>query len=110
MGHVSFPKTPPVRNRAYRLWVTQFACFGCGIEGWSQAAHPNHGRGLGQKASDLDVFPLCCTRPGHMGCHAMHDQLIDMTLDDRRELERKYIDRMHAIAREHNRPEFREAA
>lgn len=102
----SFAKVPTVRSRGYRMWVAGFPCSCCGLAGYSQAAHPNKGRGLGQKASDLDVFPLCCTRPGHMGCHYMHDNLIDMTLDQRRERETVYVERMQALAIAAGRKEF----
>jgi hypothetical protein len=104
--HRSFLKALPVRSEAYRRWIATLPCFACGIEGYSQAAHPNYGRGLGQKASDLDCFPLCCTRPGHMGHHYEHDNLIGMDRETRRELERRYIDRAHAMAREAGRKEF----
>lgn len=107
---VSCPKGARVVNVRYLRWVASLPCVACGIEGYSQAAHPNQGRGLGQKASDLDTFPLCCVRPGHMGCHQMHDLLIDMTLEQRREAERNYIDRMRRIARAAGRKEFMEAA
>lgn len=92
------PKTPVFRSEKYRRFVASFPCFSCHIEGQSQCAHANSGRGLGQKASDLDTFPLCAVRPGHMGCHQLFDLLIEMTLDERRELEKVYIERMRAIA------------
>ena len=97
------------KNEAYRRWVSGFACFGCGLEGYSQAAHRNGG-GMGTKHSDLEIFPLCATRPGHMGCHMQHDLLVDMTRAQRRELEDEYVARMQAMARAAGRPEFREAA
>jgi hypothetical protein len=103
-------KSKPIRSESYRRFVASQPCFACGIEGYSQAAHPNQGRGLGQKASDLDCFPLCAARPGHMGCHQMHDLLMDMTRAERREAEGKYIERMHAIALRVGRPEFTRAA
>lgn len=65
---------------------------------------------MGTKRSDLDTFPLCSTRPGHMGCHMQHDLCIDMTKAERRELEAQYVQRMQQIAREEGRPEFKEAA
>ena len=110
MGHRSFFKVKAVRSEPYKRWVASLPCFGCGIEGYSQAAHPNQGRGLGQKASDLDCFPLCSTRPGHQGCHVLHDQLIDISLEMRRETERGYIEVMHNLARRVGRPEFKDAA
>lgn len=104
-----FPKPKRVKNRAYRLWVAGHQCLCCGIEGHSQAAHPN-GAGMGTKHSDLDVFPLCSTRPGHQGCHFMHDQCIDMSSQQRRELEAVYTATMQSIARAAGRPEFKDAA
>lgn len=85
------PKREPVRNEAYRRWVATLPCIRCGVIGYSQAAHPNQGRGLGQKADDTDCFPLCCTRPGILGCHAEFDQLRYITLSERRALELEYI-------------------
>lgn len=93
------PKQPPARSEQYRRWVASLPCMVCRIEGYTQAAHPNRGRGLGQKASDLDCFPLCATRPGHMGHHAEHDMLVEMTLDERRAREAQYIERTQALAR-----------
>lgn len=101
-------KTP--RSRDYLRWVASHDCFACGISGYSQAAHPNRGKGLAIKASDLDAFPLCSARPGHQGCHVMLDLCIEMTKDERRELEAIYTERMQAIARTEGRPEFTEAA
>jgi hypothetical protein len=106
---VKFPKTPRYQNKQYRRYVASKACFGCGIEGYSQAAHRNGG-GMGTKHSDLELFPLCATRPGHMGCHMQHDLCIDMTRATRRELEDKYVKQMQDMAREDGRPEFSEAA
>ncbi len=103
-------KTPTFRSESYRRFVSQQPCFACGIEGYSQAAHANVGKGLGMKVSDLNTFPLCGPRWGLMGCHYQHDNLIDMTRDMRREAEARYIERMHQIAREHGRKEFKEAA
>jgi hypothetical protein len=45
-----------------------------------------------------------------MGCHVMHDQLIDCTLEQRRAMERVYTARTQKLAREAGRPEVREAA
>ena len=68
-----FPKSAPVRSESYRRLVAALPCIKCGIEGYSQAAHgPTMGRGI--KASDMYTFPLCCTRPGVVGCHVEFDQ------------------------------------
>ena len=34
-------KESPVRSESYRRFVASQPCFGCGIAGYSQAAHPN---------------------------------------------------------------------
>lgn len=105
-----FPKAIRVRSEAYRRFVASHACFSCGCEGYSQCAHSNHGKGLSMKTSDLETFPLCGPHGMHQGCHVLHDLCHDMTRDDRRELERQYVERMQQLAREAGRPEFREAA
>lgn len=106
MGATPRFKVKPVRSESYRRWIATLPCFVCGIDGHSQAAHPNQGRGLGQKACDLKCFPLCCTRPGHMGHHYEHDNLIGMSLEDRREAEDRYVARAQAMARAAGRKEF----
>ncbi len=69
----SIPKSQPVRSEAYRRAVASLACFACGIQGHSQAAHlPPDGKGL--KQCDLLTFPLCCVRMGIPGCHQDYDQ------------------------------------
>jgi hypothetical protein len=102
----SFPKLKPPRSESYRRWVASLPCIVCGIQGYTQAAHPNQGRGLGQKASDLDCFPLCGTRPGHMGHHYEHDNLIDMTLEQRRIRENEYTRITQELARQIGRKEI----
>jgi hypothetical protein len=67
-------KDAPVRSEAYRRAVAGLPCKVCGIEGHSQAAHPNTGKGAGMKTSDTDCFPLCADRPGVQGCHQQFDQ------------------------------------
>lgn len=100
------PKVLPVRSESYRRWVSTLPCIVCGLVGFSQCAHPNSGRGLGQKASDLDCFPLCCVRGGTIGHHQEHDLLIDMTLEERREREKRYTAQTQQLAREVGRPEI----
>jgi len=107
---LKFPKSSPLRSDSYRRYVASQECFGCGIEGHSQAAHPNHGKGLGMKTDDRRCFPLCGPRPGHMGCHYMLDNLIDMDRNERRELEEKYTAKMQERARADLRAELKDAA
>lgn len=106
----SFPKATIVRSQAYRRFVASQPCFGCAVEGFSQCAHANHGKGLGMKTSDLETFPLCAPHWGLIGCHQQHDLCIDMDRDQRRELERQYVARMQDIARAACRAELKEAA
>ena len=67
-------KSAPVRSEAYRRLVASLPCIHCGIEGYSQHAHENAGKGKSMKADDRCAMPLCCTRPGIEGCHAAFDQ------------------------------------
>lgn len=81
------PKDDAVRSEEYRRLVAQLPCKLCGIAGYSQAAHPNTGKGAGIKTSDLDCFPLCCDRPGVQGCHTKFDQHALYSRAARREIE-----------------------
>ena len=95
--HAPQEKREPIRDEAYRRWVASMPCIRCGVPGLSQAAHPNQGRGLGQKADDDLCFPLCSSRPGVVGCHEIHDQLRGMTLEERRQRELDYIATVKAM-------------
>lgn len=110
---VSVPKPRILRSKAYRMWVASLPCVVCGIEKLSQCAHSNqakHGKAGARKASDEFTFPLCATRPGHMGHHVEHDLCIGMTGVERDELEDRYIERTQAMAREAGRREFEKEA
>ncbi len=63
-----------LRHEAYRRAVASLPCCVCGIAGYSQAAHANHGKGAGLKTDDRTCFALCCDRPGVKGCHPKFDQ------------------------------------
>ena len=67
-------KENPLRSEAYRRAVAGLPCIHCGIEGYSQHAHENDGKGKGMKVDDRCAMPLCCTRQGIEGCHAAFDQ------------------------------------
>ncbi len=69
----AMPKDDAIRSEPYRRLVAALPCASCGVQGFSQAAHPPP-TGKGIKESDLDCFPLCCTRPGIPGCHVEFDQ------------------------------------
>lgn len=80
-------KAAPVRSEAYRRLVAMFPCKFCGIAGYSQAAHPNTGKGAGTKTDDRLCFPLCCDRPGQRGCHSLFDQGALLGKEARRAIE-----------------------
>jgi hypothetical protein len=73
-------KDEPVRSEEYRRIVASLPCKHCGIVGYSQAAHPNAGKGTGTKTDDRACFPLCTVHPspgggGYVrGCHERFDQ------------------------------------
>ena len=67
-------KESPLRSEAYRRAVASLPCIHCGIEGYSQCAHANTGKGTGTKSSDTESFPLCACQPGRRGCHSLFDQ------------------------------------
>lgn len=71
---VPVPKAAPVRSETYRRLVASLPCVFCGIEGFSQHAHGNNGKGMALKVCDLFAFPACADRPGQRGCHALLDQ------------------------------------
>jgi hypothetical protein len=80
-----FPKAVIIRSEPYRRLVAALPCIHCGIHGYSQAAHPPPS-GKGIKESDLDCFPLCCTRPDVTGCHVEFDQYRLIPKDDMRSM------------------------
>jgi hypothetical protein len=82
------PKDKPVRSEAYRRAVASLACAICGINGYSQCAHGNTGKGMAMKTDDRFSFPLCGPRPGEIGCHARFDQQALMTKEERRAFEK----------------------
>ena len=67
-------KEPPLRSERYRRAVASLPCAHCGIEGYSQHAHENDGKGARLKVDDRRAMPLCCSRPGIEGCHVAFDQ------------------------------------
>lgn len=68
------PKAELLESKPYRRAVATLPCMWCGLQGSSQHAHLNLGKGLGLKTDDRTGFPLCATRPGVEGCHTAYDQ------------------------------------
>lgn len=87
------PKDNAVRSEEYRRLVAALPCLYCSIEGFSQHAHGNLGKGLSLKTDDRYAFPLCCTRPGELGCHARFDQGALFPKERRREIEPEWARR-----------------
>lgn len=83
-------KDEPIRSEPYRRLVASLPCKVCGTEGYSQAAHPNTGKGAGLKADDRRCFPLCADRPGIRGCHPQFDQGAMFDKESRRQLEKDW--------------------
>lgn len=71
---IAIEKENAVESEPYRRLVAQLPCMWCGVEGYSQHAHLNRGKGLGLKTDDRTGFALCCSRPGIEGCHVAYDQ------------------------------------
>ena len=90
-------KVAPVRSPSYRRIVAALPCVICGVAGYSQAAHGTDGKGMGLKATDLCLFPACCSRPGVVGCHARLDQGAMFTKEERRALEPGWVRRTQML-------------
>ena len=84
-------KAAPVRSEAYRRAVASLPCIHCGIEGYSQCAHANTGKGTGTKSSDTESFPLCACQPGRRGCHSLFDQGALFSKEARRAKEAEWV-------------------
>ncbi len=67
-------KQGALHSEAYRRAVAGLPCAHCRVQGYSQHAHANEGKGVGLKTDDRTGFPLCCARPGIEGCHTAFDQ------------------------------------
>lgn len=77
----------PKRSKRYRAWVAGLACAHCHLEGFSQAAHGDAGKGIGIKACDSTCFPLCADRPMQIGCHYLYGMTGALGREERRRLE-----------------------
>lgn len=70
---IAVRKEKAIESEPYRRLVALLPCMWCGIEGYSQHAHLNYGKGLGMKTDDRTGFPLCCSRLGVERCHVAYD-------------------------------------
>jgi hypothetical protein len=78
-------------SEKHRRLIASMPCANCGVEGYSQAAHTNEGKGGGIKTSDATCIPLCCTRPDIPGCHHEYDRGTMWSRDEKRELARGWL-------------------
>ncbi len=82
-------------SEPYRRLVAKLPCVRCNRTDRSQAAHANtppFGKGLGIKAHDWAVFPLCADEPGRLGCHTQHDRYMGgLSKCERIDVEAGYI-------------------
>lgn len=85
-----------MRDETYRRAVAALPCIICGIDGISQAAHANQGKGMSIKACDSQLFPACADQPGRRGCHSQLDQGALYPRDERRALELVWAERTRA--------------
>lgn len=90
LGHESIDKENAVRSEAYRRLVASMPCAHCGIQGHSQAAHADQGKGGHIKSDDRTCYPACAPRVGQQGCHALIGMTGSMPREQRRELEQTY--------------------
>lgn len=90
-GAEARPKENPVRSEAYRRLVAMMDCAHCKIQGLSQCAHADQGKGLSIKSDDRTCFPLCGPHPsGEPGCHWRIGTSGQYSREERRKLEDEY--------------------
>lgn len=94
---VPVPKGDLMDQPEYRRLVATLRCICCGAVGYSQAAHPNTGKGMSMKTDDRDCFPLCTV--GANDCHGGFDQRAMFSKEKRRELEPLWANQTRAILR-----------
>ena len=97
----SYPKAKALRDKTYLRWVASLACAHCGIQGYSQAAHADEGKGMGIKSSDDTCYPAC--GPHYVrglvipGCHWEIGTSGHLSREERRELETKYAEQTRSL-------------
>ena len=98
---VPVPKREYLRDEFYRRWVASLPCAHCGIEGYSQAAHGDQGKGMGIKSSDDTCYPACGPHLDFLGmvqgCHALLGSTGTFTKQQRRDMERQYAQQTRAL-------------
>lgn len=82
-----------IRDKPYRVSIAILPCANCQIQGKTQAAHRNEGKGMGIKTDDDDMMALC------VECHMMLDQGGAMGKNERREFEMRMVARTKNLQR-----------
>lgn len=70
----SFPKDNAHRSRKWLMAVASLPCVVCGVEGQTQAAHRDFGKGLGIKTDDALTASLCVTCHAELGHGSTYDR------------------------------------
>lgn len=91
---LGIPKPTTFRSEKLRRAIATLPCMDCGLEGSTQAAHANQGKGGAIKASDARIMALCIRH------HADLDQGGTMTKLDRRAYEDEMILRTYVALME----------
>lgn len=76
---MNYLKQVVFRSDAWLRAVASLPCQCCGLEGSTQAAHRNEGKGMGTKVDDCLTAALC------VECHREIDQGRTMSRQERRE-------------------------
>lgn len=88
-------KERPLDCEAYRKYVAALPCWLCHIEGYSQAAHADEGKGMAIKSDDRTCYPACGPHSSahgqammiYPGCHWLIGTSGTFTRDHRRHIE-----------------------
>lgn len=89
-------KSSPLRSKKHRMNVASLECVACGLEGSTQAAHRNEGKGMGIKACDSQMMALC------VRCHADIDQGGNLDRETRRAIELAFVKVTRQIMKNRN--------
>ena len=91
---MSLLKQTTFRSKKWLQSVASLPCQICGLEGSTQAAHRNEGKGMGLKTDDVATAALC------FHCHTLIDNGGTMEREERRsEMDRAIVNTLIALAR-----------
>ncbi len=93
---VPIEKENAVECEEYRRLVATLPCSHCFVQGYSQAAHADQGKGQGIKTDDRTCYPACGPREGIPGCHWLIGTSGHIPKEERRAMEIEYARRTRA--------------